>query len=151
MFSISFSDEPLEYPFDDPSIPAAPGKLMLGKSEEEFLANLSLWSKPDYQSHWRRELKALVDGSSKIALVVSYDDPKASYNMEIWRVYRSGEWAHFQNQLLFYSSLPDGFDVSEISCYIQDRATTTANGDRISEWNVALRDIELFLRRSGEF
>jgi hypothetical protein len=148
MFSIGFSDEPLEYPFDDPSIPAAPGKLVLGKSEEEFLANLSLWSKSDYQSHWTRELKALLEGSSKVALVVSYDDPKAASNMEIWRVYRNGEWTHFQNQLLPYSSLTDDFDVSEMSRYIQDRAVTTANGDRISEWDVALRDIELFLRRS---
>ena len=150
MFSISFSDEPLEYPFDDSSIPAAPGKLVLGKSEEEFLANLSLWNKADYKSHWSHELKALVGGNSKVALIVSYDDPKAASNMEIWRVYRNGEWVHFQNQLLPYSSLPDDFDVSSMSRYIQDRATTTANGDRISEWEVALRDIELFLKRTGE-
>lgn len=110
MFSIGFSDEPLEYPFDNPSVPATPGRLLLGKSEEEFLANLSLWSKSDYQSHWARQLKALVEGTSKVALVVSYDDPKAASNMEIWRVYRNGEWAHFQNQLLPYSSLPDDFD-----------------------------------------
>jgi len=145
MFSIGFLDEPLEYPFDDPSIPAAPGRLVLGKSEEEFLANLSLWTKSDYQSHWTRELRALVEGNSKVALVVSYDDPKAASNMEIWRVYRNGEWAHFQNQLLPYGDLPGDFDVSEMSHYIQDRAITTEDGDRISEWRVALRDIELFL------
>ena len=87
----------MEYPYDDTCIPAVPGRLQLGKSTEEFLANLSLWSKSDYESHWARELKALVEGASKIALVVSYDDPKASSNMEIWRVYRDGEWGHFQN------------------------------------------------------
>ena len=51
MFSIKFADEPLEYPFDDTTIPAAPGALVLGKTTEEFLANLSLWSKSDYESH----------------------------------------------------------------------------------------------------
>jgi hypothetical protein len=122
---------------------------MLGKWEEEFLANLSLWSKSDYEAHWERELKALVEGNSKVALIVSYDDPKAASNMEIWRVYRDRERAYFQNQLLGYDSIPCDFDVSELDRYIQDRATITADGDRISEWNVALRDIELFLRRFG--
>jgi hypothetical protein len=92
MFSIGFTDQPVEYPYDDTSIPAAPGKLLLGKSTEDFVANLSLWSKSDYESHWVHELKALAERASKIALVVSYDDPNASSNMEIWRVYRDGEW-----------------------------------------------------------
>jgi hypothetical protein len=146
MFSISFTDQPLEYPFDDTSIPAAHGELVLGKTTEEFLANLSLWGKSDYESHWARELKALYEGRPRVALVVSYDDPKAASNMEIWRVYRDGEWVHFQNQLLPYSNLPQGFEVSKMSHYIQDRLVTTTEGERISEWDVAIRDIELFLR-----
>lgn len=150
MFLIGFTEEPLEYPFDDPSIPAAPGRLVLGKCEEEFLANLSLWGKPDYQSHWTSELRSILEGSPKAALVVSYDDPSAASNMEIWRVYREGEWAHFQNQLLPYTSLPDNFNVSEISRYIQDRTITTEDGDRISEWDVHIRDIETFLWRTGK-
>jgi hypothetical protein len=151
MFSIRFSDGPLEYPFDDPSIPAAPGSLVLGEFEEEFLANLSLWKKSDYESHWTRELKALVEGTSKVALVVSYDDAQASSNMEIWRVYRDGDWGHFQNQLPRYSDLPRDFDISKMTQYIPDRVVTTAEGNQISEWDVAIRDIELFLRRSNAF
>lgn len=149
MFSIGFTEEELEYPYDDASISAARGQLVLGKCTEEFLANLSLWSKSDYESHWISELKALVEGALKVALVVSYDDPKASSNMEIWRVYRGGEWAHFQNQLPWYSDLPRPFEVSRMSEYIQDRAVITAEGNRYSEWDVAIRDVELFLHRSG--
>jgi len=147
MFAIGFTEEPLEYPYDDPSIPAAPGRLVLAKLTEEFLANLSAWTKSDYESHWRRELKTLLKGDAKIALVVSYYGNPAS-NMEIWRVYRDREWAHFQNQLLPCSTLPTDFNVLEISRYIQDRATTNAEGDRISEWPVAIRDIETFLERA---
>lgn len=150
MFVIGFSDEPLEYPYADPSIPAAPGYLLLGDRKEEFLANLSLWAKSDYESHWRDELKALIEGNPKVALVVSYEDPKAASNLEIWRVYRDGERAHFQNQLLWYSSLPKGFEVSQMSRYIEDRAITSADGGRISEWDIALKDIEVFLRHSGD-
>jgi CdiI N-terminal domain len=149
MFSIGFTDEPLEYPYDDTNIPAAPGRLVLGKSTEEFLANLSQWSKSDYESHWTRELKSLLEGNPKVALVVSYDDPKTASNMEIWRVYRDGEWAHFQNQLPWYSALPHPFEVSKLSQYIQDREVVTAEGNRISEWDVAIRDIESFLRSSN--
>lgn len=149
MFLIGFTDEPMEYPFDDPLIPAAPGRLVLGESEEQFLANLSLWDKSDYQFHWRRELKALVEGNSKVAIIVSYDDPNAASNMEIWLVYRDGDWAHFQNQLLWYSSLPEGFVVAEMSRYISDRVVTTEERHRISEWDVPVRDIESFLRDSG--
>jgi hypothetical protein len=45
LFSIGFTDERLEYPNDDMSIPVAPGRLALGKSTEGFLANLSPWGK----------------------------------------------------------------------------------------------------------
>lgn len=150
MFSIGFTDEPLEYPYDDTSIPAAPGRLVLGESAEEFLANLSAWAKSDYESHWRRELKTLLEGNPKVALVASYYGNPAS-NMEIWRVYRDGELVHFQNQILWYSTLPSGFEVLKLSQYIQDRAVATQEGDRISEWDVPIRDIELFLRRFNVF
>ena len=148
MFSIGFTNEPVEYPYDDMSIPAAPGRLLLGKSIEEFLGNLALWSKSDYESHWIHELKALVEGRSKVALVVSYNDPKASSNLEIWRVYRDGEWAYFQNQLPWYSDLPHDFEISKMSEYIQDRVVISAEGNWYSEWDVAIRDIESFLRSS---
>lgn len=145
MFSIGFTDEPLEHPYDNPTIPAGPGALVLGKCTEEFLANLSLWGKSEYEAHWTRELSALIAGNPKAALVVSYDDPKAASNMEIWRVYRDGEWVHFQNQILSYGSLPHEFEISEIRRYIEDRVAITAEGNRISEWHVAIRDIETFL------
>src|SRR6266436_192771 len=73
----------------------------VGESPEEFLASLSLWAKSDYESHWMRELKVLLEGNPKVALVVSYYGNPAS-NMQIWRAYRDGEWVHFQNQILWY-------------------------------------------------
>ena len=148
MFSIGFTDEPPEYPYDDTSIPAAPGRLVLGKSTEEFLANLSLWNKSDYQSHWTRELKTLLKGNAKVALVVSYYGNSAS-NMEIWKGYRDGELVHFQNQILWCSQLPSGFDALKLSQYVQDREVVTSEGNRISEWDLNIRDIELFLQQSN--
>ena len=113
---------------------------------EEFSANMSLWNKSDYESHWLSELRPLCEGKPKAALIVSYDDPKASSNLEIWRAYLDGEWVHFQNQLLWYKDLPAEFEISKISQYIPDRAVMSAEGAQYSEWDVATRDIEMFLR-----
>jgi hypothetical protein len=148
MFSIGFTDEPTEYPYDDTNIPAAPGRLVLGESTEEFLANLSVWVKSDYESHWARELKMLLEGTPKVALVVSYYGNRAS-NMEIWHAYRDGELVHFQNQILWYSALPSGFEVSKLSQHIPDRAVADAEGNRFSEWDLHIRDIEFFLARGA--
>jgi contact-dependent growth inhibition (CDI) system CdiI-like immunity protein len=145
MFSIRFTNEPLEYPFDDKTIPCAPGMLVLGNWFEEILANLSVWSKADYEAHWVRELDALVKRTSKVALIVSYNDPRFSSNMEIWRVYREGEWAHFQNQIPDYGSFPQPFKIEELSQLISDRRVMNDEGDRISEWKVSVREIEYFL------
>ena len=145
MFSIHFTTEAPEYPYDDKSILAAPGSLLLGEATEDFLSNLSLWGKAEYELHWKKELEALVNGSHKIALVVSYNDPEASSNLEIWRVYRDGDWAHFQNQLFWYSRLPERFDIDEMSRYIQERSVASAEGDSYSEWSVPIRNIQAFL------
>jgi hypothetical protein len=147
MFSIT--DEPPGHPYGDAGIGAAPGRLVMGESTEDFLANLSLWSKSDYESHWTRELTMLVEGNLKAALVVSFDDPKAASNMEIWRVYRGGATVYLQNQLLWFKSLPREFDISDIGRLIDDRSVVTAEGNRISEWSVAVRDVEMFLKRSN--
>ena len=144
MFSIDFTEEPLEYPYDDIAIPAAPGLLILGESTESFLANLSIWNKSAYKSHWRRELGALIEGNPKIALIVSLNDPKAASSMEIWRLYRQADLVYFQNQLLSYTELPQGFDVSAISAFVKNRALTE-EGNRISEWLVPLADVRTFV------
>jgi len=149
MFSIGFTDEPVEYPYDDVTIAAAPGLLVMGKTFEGFLANLALWDKQAYEAHWLHELKSIFDGASKATLIVSYDDPKLSYNMEIWPVYRDGDWIRLQNRLLFYESLPANFFVTEISSYLRDRETMNEEGQKLSEWSVGMRDLENFLHRCG--
>jgi hypothetical protein len=53
-------------------------------------------------------------------------------------------------RILFYDSLPGDFDVSQASRLIGDRPIVSENGDRISEWDVQIKDIELFLRTRRE-
>jgi hypothetical protein len=48
MFSISFMNLPLEHPYEDDSIVAARGLIVLGDFSEEFLANLYEWNREQY-------------------------------------------------------------------------------------------------------
>ncbi|MCU1286021.1 MAG: hypothetical protein JWO13_2371 [Acidobacteriales bacterium] len=132
MFLIDFKDEmALEYPFDDRTVPAGRGKLVLGHCEEEFLANLALWRKADYRFHWARELTALLGGKEKAALIVSYADPKFAANLEVWRVYRDAERAYFQNQILWCDELPKDFHPATIGDHIHPRRTIDSNGENL--------------------
>ena len=149
MFSIEFTDEPLDYPYDDRGIPAAPGLLVMGETKEGLLANLALWSKKDYELHWRGELRSIVEGGSKAALITSYHDPLYSSNIEIWPVYRDGELVRIQNHLPWYDSFPPDFKVSELNIYMGDREEIDDEGHRLSEWSVTIQDIREFLERSG--
>jgi hypothetical protein len=148
VFRINFTDAPIEFPYDDESVPAAEGELLLEGSREVFLANLSLWKKSDYRVHWVHELTALLKGSRKVALVVCYNDPRFSSHQEIWKLYRDNELVHFHNQLFWNDRLPADFDASRMSTYIDDRTVVDEDGNKISEWDIPIRDIELFLQTS---
>jgi hypothetical protein len=47
-FSIAFQEEPLLYPCEDRTTPAAGGVLVLGNTNEHFIASLYHWSKEDW-------------------------------------------------------------------------------------------------------
>ncbi len=147
MFSISFTDDPEEYPFDDGRIPAQAGRLVLGNVIEGFSANLGLWDRKMYEDHWRRELTALAQGQIKAALIVSYDDPEHSSNAEIWAFYREGEVVIVQNHLLFYAQQAEGWTTETASQHLKNRQQSDS-GNPISEWTVSDRDIYMFLRRA---
>jgi len=146
MFSIEFTDEPLEHPYDDSTIAAAPGLLVMAGRSERFISNLALWDKNDYESHWRRELKSIIDGKNRVAIITCYNDPAHSTEMEIWPAYRDDGMVRMQNHLLSYIDLPQGFAVSEVSSYLEDRQVIDEDGNKLSEWSVTIRDIEEFLK-----
>jgi hypothetical protein len=60
-FSIVFSDEPLEFLADDPSIPSAIGLLTIGDFREDFAASLYQWNKEDYELQWRDAIRRLLE------------------------------------------------------------------------------------------
>jgi hypothetical protein len=144
-FSIAFADEPLKYPYDDPSIPAAIGILTLDNFQEHFLANLHEWTKEDYEAQWKYALQTLLSGSSNSALIVDYLSPESADYLEWWPMYLAGEEVVLHDQLLFYQQLPKPFHIEEAFASILERRSVNEDGNEISEWRIDLSEVKRFL------
>ena len=145
---ICFTDEPNEYPGDDPTIPAAVGRIVAGKLDENFLSNLYEWDKRAYQSQWLSSLQRFLAGDEKAVLMTWYVNRKVSSNLEWWALYR-GEagTVHVQNHLPWYDNLDPLFCVDQASSFLQDRIVVNEDGNYLSEWHVPLDEIELFVEQ----
>jgi hypothetical protein len=146
MFSISFKDEPEDHPYDDESIAAQSGLIVLGNVLQGFLANLGKWERVTYEQQWLRELRSLVEGRERVALIVDFYDENT--NCEIWTFFREDELVYVQNRLFFAALLPLQFPILQISDFLDEREALSAEGHTISEWTISIRDIDLFLRRA---
>ena len=145
-FMICFTDEPDEYPGDDPTIPAAVGRIVAGKLDENFLSNLYEWNKRAYQSQWLRSLERFLDGEEKAVLITWYVNRRESSNLEWWALYRGKAGiVHVQNHLPWYDNLGPLFSVEQASSFLQDRITVNEDGDSLSEWDVPFEDVEHFV------
>jgi hypothetical protein len=131
MFSISFKDEPEDHPYDDESIAAQSGLIVLGNVLQGFLANLGKWERATYEQQWLRELRSLVEGRERVALIVDFYDENT--NCEIWTFFREDELQ---------------FPILQISDFLDEREALSAEAHTISEWTISIRDIDLFLRRA---
>ncbi len=144
-FSIAFLDEPLILEDDNPTIPSAVGRLVIGDWEEEFVSSLFRWSKEDYQDQWLLAIKSLLNGNDKVALITEYLGPEGG-RLWWWPVYRIEETAYFQEQILFFDQLGEPFSMERAFSFVKDRQTTSGDGDSISEWSVNLSEIKEFAR-----
>jgi hypothetical protein len=143
-FSIAFQQEPLLYPYDDPTTPAASGVLVLGDYKEHFLASLYQWKQHDYQRQWRLAIEALLSGRNKAALITEYVSPEFATHLVWWPMYLVANKVFIQNQLLFYDQLTESFSEENALLFVRNRQTMTPEGNQISEWAVTLSEVEEF-------
>jgi len=146
-FSISFIEDKISFPYDDPQTAAAIGMLVLGDHQERFRSSLSDWSKMQYVSQWESALNLILTNvDSKAALITTYGNPRFSTHLEWWPMYRSGDSVYVQNHLLFYEDLPAPFDVSVPFRSLKEREIFNEEGRCISEWKVGLSAVRSFIR-----
>lgn len=148
-FSISFMNLPLEHPYEDESIKAARGLIVLGDSSEEFLANLREWTEAEYREQWINSIRSLLDGELKAVLITTFSSPTVASHLEWWALYRVGEDVFAQNQLLFFGHVKGEFDSNKAVQFLKDRETRNEEGLPISEWTVSMDDLRLYAEKSG--
>jgi hypothetical protein len=144
-FSITFQDEPLCYPYDDQSSPAASGLLVLGEFREGFLASLYQWSREGYERQWRQAIATLLNGK-KSALITEYCSPETARHLVWWPMFLVEDRVYFQNDLLFYDQLKEPFSIENALSFVRDRKTVNSEGKKLSEWSVHLSEVEAFAR-----
>jgi hypothetical protein len=123
------------------------GAIRLGSFREEFLADISFWSRRDYECQWRDALNRIVTGKKRSCLLTSITDPRRANFITWWPIYRTTEGLHVQNQHLFMKQLRSPFNPLNPYCHIPPRRSTTPSGDSISEWCLSVDDIRQFLKQ----
>ena len=102
------------------------GEIRIGTFAERFACS-GVEPAEELEAKWRSQLRLLLQGESKVALV---HDPRFA-----WIVYRIGNDCHVQQHLYVegtFESLPN-------------RCTVNEDGERISEWKTNTAEIEQFL------
>jgi hypothetical protein len=142
-FTIRFRDEPNTYTDDDSTW--AIGRIVAGELDEEFHADLHDWSTQEYEAQWLQALEGLLLGEQRAVLITRYVNQEESDNLEWWALYRDDDTVHVQNHLPFYAPFGRKFSAAEASTFLHDRVMVDPEGNKVSEWAVPVRDIELFV------
>ncbi len=142
MFSIHF----LDARSNDDSADSTRAEIRIGDFVERLEVSVEYWNVERYCHHWIEAVTRVVRGSSNSCLITSITDPSSANFLFWWPVYRFGDRAVFQNQVLFLDDLDQSFDASNPFAYIRERTTHSDEGVPISEWEISMRELESWLR-----
>lgn len=150
-FSICFTSEPDQHLGDDPNEPYALGRIVAGGLDEGFASTLYEWGQRDYEAQWLHSLRRLIAGDKKVVLITQYVNPAESSHLEWWALYcGEDDMVYVQNHLRFYDQLGSNFSVADANRFLAERITVNEQGNRISEWEVPLAEITLFVDRINQ-
>jgi hypothetical protein len=121
------------------------GEIQLGEFRETFVASLSYWIKLDYLIQWEIALTRICNGNKKSCIITSMFDPSIANFIFLWALYLDESTVHIQNQILFLDKLDKPFVETTPYEFICDRKIVSAEGDKISEWDVDVNDIKVYL------
>jgi len=114
----------------------------LGNNVETCNLPLGYWSITDYLRQWETALLRVVHHHSKAALITSVDDVRYAVNCVAWVIYPIDDCnaAIQQHLLLDRRLIVDRLNIDYDS--IPDREVISDTGERISEWEVTLVDLQ---------
>lgn len=142
---MSFSIHLTSKQFEDSGVRYQIGEIKIGDFHEAFRASLSYWTEHEYLSQWKDALKKIINGDNKSCLITSMYDPSNANYIFIWVLFLDKKVVHIQEHILFLDELNKPF--CELNPYesIRSRETVDEDGNSISEWDVQLDDIKVFL------
>ena len=140
-FSISFKNNE----FVEESEKFQIGEIIIGEFHETFTASLSYWSELDYLNQWKTALTKICSSAEKSCLITSMFDPSTANFIFWWALYLDDNTVHIRNQILFLKELDKPFMELNPYEFIRNRITETDEGDKISEWDVNINDIKVYL------
>jgi hypothetical protein len=142
-FSIRFVEKGNSYLALDEGLMV--GQIEIDSFKEFFESSMSYWNKEQYIDQWKNGLKRIIGGYNESCLITSIYDPSHSIFLFWWSLFRLENTVIFQNQLLFVKDLKGLFDPSNPYQHIKKREIADDEGRQISEWEISITEIELFL------
>jgi len=125
------------------------GRLTLGRFQEEFQAPLYEWAPGDYAAHWLESAERLLRGSPVAVFLTHMARPDADYHVG-WSAWREGDRIYVQERLFLRDQLAGPFDPEFPEVHAGPREELSIEGERISQWEVAVQDVAGFVeRRAG--
>lgn len=121
------------------------GEISLGDFAENFESSLSFWRIEDYEKQWIEAAKRIFE-FDQTAFITDLDNPKLSNFITWWKAWKIEERIFVQNQLLFLNKISRSLDLNNPYKFIGNRITKTEDGERISDWEITLKEINNFLK-----
>jgi hypothetical protein len=142
MFEIAFLDAEPELQED--GWLALRGRIVLGDFEEEFLASLDPWSRPQYERHWIEAAQRIVSGRFDRTAFVS------SAFQFIWTMWLADDQVLVQEKLLMTDTLIAPFDPSDPYRQVGPHESESDEGTHYSEWKITVEDLRAFIERHAD-
>lgn len=79
-------------------------------------------------------------------MIASVGDPETANFVTCWPLYRRKEKVYVQNSIIFLDRLEGGFDPGRPWEFIEARQSVDEDGNRVSEWETEISEVEKFLR-----
>ncbi|HKT59012.1 MAG TPA: hypothetical protein VJQ46_03115 [Gemmatimonadales bacterium] len=122
------------------------GRLTLGRFTEEFQAPLFDWAPGDYTAQWVEAADRLIKGAPVAVFLTHMLHPQAAYHLG-WPAWREGERVYVQERLFLREQLSGDFDPEFPEVHAGPRQEISAQGARVSQWEIGIHDLIAFRER----
>jgi hypothetical protein len=140
MFSINFIEKPSPIQAKNTQL----GKIVIGEFSELFYSSLSYWNQQQYLNQWKEGIHRICMGDPKSAVITDMYDPNSSNIAQWWVLRCEGDRVYVRNELLFLENVQETFAETEIYQYIEERPLVSQKGQKISQWETNLSDLQDF-------